>query len=56
MRWLVRLVMLAAIGIGVIGAVAPVAAQSPERLVLAFYYTWFDENSWNPGRLPDVPA
>jgi hypothetical protein len=23
---------------------------------LAFYYTWFDENSWNPGRVPDVPA
>lgn len=30
-------------------------AQSSERLVLAFYYTWFDENSWGPNRVPDVP-
>jgi hypothetical protein len=34
----------------------PVAAQSPDRLVLAFYYNWFDENSWSPARLPDLPA
>lgn len=26
-----------------------------ERLVLAFYYTWFDEASWNPARVPDQP-
>ncbi len=31
------------------------AAAAPERLVLAFYYTWFDEASWAPGRVPDVP-
>lgn len=30
-------------------------AQSPERLVLAFYYTWFDENSWAPNKVPDIP-
>ena len=56
MRRLVRLLILAVISIGMIGTVAPVTAQSPDRLVLAFYYTWFDENSWNPGRVPDVPA
>jgi len=33
----------------------PAAAQSPERLVLAFYYTWFDENSWGADRVPDQP-
>lgn len=33
----------------------PAAAQSPDRLVLAFYYTWFDENSWSSGKLPDQP-
>jgi hypothetical protein len=33
----------------------PAAAQSPDRLVLAFYYNWFDENSWAPGRVPDLP-
>jgi hypothetical protein len=26
-----------------------------ERLVLAFYYPWFDENTWNSGRTPDLP-
>jgi len=26
-----------------------------ERLVLAFYYTWFDQNTWNSGKVPDVP-
>jgi hypothetical protein len=31
-------------------------AQSPDRLVLAFYYTWFDNNTWANGRLPDLPA
>lgn len=30
-------------------------AQAPERLVLAFYYTWFDEHSWGPDKVPDVP-
>ncbi len=35
---------------------APAAGQSAERLVLAFYYTWFDENSWDPARLPDLPT
>ena len=27
-----------------------------ERLVLAFYYNWFDENSWGPNKVPDQPA
>ncbi len=31
-------------------------AQAPERLVLAFYYTWFDEHSWGSDKVPDVPA
>ncbi len=35
---------------------APTAAQSPDRLVLAFYYTWFDANTWNNGRMHDLPA
>jgi hypothetical protein len=30
-------------------------ADGPERLVLAFYYTWFDEKSWAPDRVPDQP-
>jgi len=31
-------------------------ADSPDRLVLAFYYNWFDENSWGPNKVPDQPA
>lgn len=30
-------------------------AQSP-RLVLAFYYNWFDENTWTPAKVPDFPT
>ena len=30
-------------------------AQGP-RLVLAFYYTWFDENTWTPSKVPDMPV
>jgi hypothetical protein len=26
-----------------------------ERLVLAFYYPWFDGNTWKGGQIPDVP-
>lgn len=31
------------------------AQTDGERLVLAFYYTWFDENTWNEDRVPDLP-
>jgi hypothetical protein len=31
-------------------------ADGGERLVLAFYYNWFDENSWGPNKVPDQPA
>ncbi len=51
-RWLM---LLASAGM-ILAMGGPAAAQNPERLVLAFYYTWFDENSWNPGGLPDLPS
>lgn len=31
-------------------------ASASSRLVLAFYYTWFDENTWTPAKVPDFPA
>jgi hypothetical protein len=34
---------------------APARSAGP-RLVLAFYYTWFDENTWTPAKVPDFPA
>lgn len=30
-------------------------AQRPP-LVLSFYYTWFDENTWRADKVPDLPA
>jgi hypothetical protein len=31
-------------------------AQSPDRrLTLTFYYAWFDENTWTPSQVPDMP-
>ncbi len=35
---------------------APRAQSSSDPLVLAFYYTWFDENTWNYDQLSDLPA
>jgi len=37
------------------GLPAVARAEGPDRLVLAFYYTWFDEQSWAAGRVPDQP-
>ncbi|MFC2023787.1 endo-1,3-alpha-glucanase family glycosylhydrolase [Chloroflexota bacterium] len=34
----------------------PSAHADGERLVLAFYYPWFDANTWNSGTVPDIPA
>jgi hypothetical protein len=35
----------------------PVSAQSTTQpLVLAFYYTWYDQNTWTSGTLSDQPA
>jgi hypothetical protein len=35
---------------------APPLQSSNDPLVLAFYYTWFDENTWTYDRLSDLPA
>lgn len=51
--------------IGVLGCIlfshgpvysAPRQQSSSDPLVLAFYYTWFDENTWSYDRLSDLPA
>ncbi len=38
----------------VAGAMIASAVRPP--LVLAFYYNWYDENTWRPDRVPDLPA
>lgn len=37
-------------------AAMPAAQSGASPLVLAFYYTWFDENTWTYDKLPDLPA
>lgn len=43
--------------VGTTAGVAPAWAQSPDpsKLVLAFYYTWYDENTWIPEKVIDMP-
>ena len=35
---------------------APALQAGSSPLVFAFYYTWFDENTWTYDKLPDLPA
>lgn len=34
----------------------PAASAQDGPLVLAFYYAWFDQNTWNSGQTADTPA
>ena len=51
-----RLIPLLLLGLVVCQLGAPVAHAQNERLVLAFYYAWFDQSTWKSGQLPDQPA
>ncbi|MBI3960711.1 MAG: hypothetical protein HY328_18020, partial [Chloroflexi bacterium] len=56
---LALLALLVLIGLwrsGRIAGAATNAQQSGTPLVLAFYYTWYDENTWNDATVPDLPA
>jgi hypothetical protein len=33
----------------------PAARADEQRLVLAFYYAWYDEKTWSPDKVPDMP-
>jgi hypothetical protein len=53
--WLV-IALLVAIGL-TLPAVTPRQTNAQgQRLVLAFYYNWFDENTWTPAKVPDFPT
>lgn len=52
---LVALLSLLLQGAGSASA-APSAQSMSQPLVLAFYYSWFDENTWTYDKLPDLPA
>jgi hypothetical protein len=49
-------VLLAALALLNLGRPGRSLAQSEERLVLAFYYAWYDENTWSPDQAPDAPV
>lgn len=34
----------------------PTTVQASSAPVVAFYYAWYDSNSWNPARVPDQPV
>ena len=52
-----RLILLASsMFLIVLGHPGQGMAQQEERLVLAFYYAWYDENTWTPSMVPDMPV
>jgi len=58
-RWLLVAGMVGAL---LLGQVAPILAglgqnqgAEAERLVLAFYYAWYDRKTWDSGQVPDRP-
>jgi hypothetical protein len=55
--WYAWLVVGFCILLALVARHSPVLAQSSsDPLVLAFYYTWYDENTWTPAQLSDLPA
>ncbi len=55
LKWQIAfLVMLSLLGL--FGPRPGAAHADGGRLVLAFYYNWFDENSWGASKVPDQPA
>jgi hypothetical protein len=38
-----------------VGGAMEIASSQGERLVLAYYYSWFDANTWSMGNLTDTP-
>lgn len=58
MIWALLLSLLS-VWMGVLSSAAhaaPASQSSSDPLVLAFYYTWFDEHTWTYDKLSDLPA
>jgi len=51
-----RLICLVCLNVILASTALPVAQAQNERLVLAFYYAWYDQATWSSGQLSDRPA
>ncbi len=56
MKLVVKTVLLLFILTILNGASVPVASAQEPVPVLAFYYAWFDQNTWESGQAVDLPA
>jgi len=52
---LMLLTSLAHVGVGSLPSETAGMARPQERLVLAFYYGWYDDDTWSPDKVPDMP-
>jgi uncharacterized protein YraI len=53
---IILLILLSIAGSYRQASAAPLPQSSGDPLVLAFYYTWYDENTWSYDQLADLPA
>lgn len=51
LKWLA----LTFVALGLMLGLTSTSAAAPNRLVLAFYYPWYDHNTWNDPVVPDHP-
>ena len=51
------LLAIGVLGLGLLPGLVrvPTVRAEPERLVIAFYYAWYDQKTWQSGKVPDVP-
>jgi hypothetical protein len=51
------LLALAILGVALLPGGGPLSAARADsgRLVLAFYYAWYDQKTWKSGQIPDLP-
>ena len=52
--YLLLVIVLAVLALSGLGQTQS-ARAGDGRLVLAFYYAWYDQNTWTSGQLPDLP-
>ncbi|HEX7594559.1 MAG TPA: endo-1,3-alpha-glucanase family glycosylhydrolase, partial [Anaerolineae bacterium] len=51
-----RLLLILAISISLAASLVTSTSAARPPLVLAFYYAWYDANTWKPNKVPDLPT